>query len=169
MDHRPSPEGQSPDVATRVFPGVRQQLAIGLSVRKPNTDPDTPATIHYASVHGRRADKFAALTGITLDGEGWREAREAWTSPFTPAADSSWDDYPALNDLLPWTAPGVKPNRTWVYAPSVSILRERWKTIVGEDDLATKTQLFKESDSAKLYLTKDVLPGTDVHKFIGPF
>jgi len=164
-----SPEGQSPDVATRVFPGVRQPLAIGLFVRKPNTGTDTPATIHYTSVHGRRGDKYAALTGIALNGEGWREAREAWTSPFTPAAEGSWDEYPALNDLLPWTAPGVKPNRTWVYAPSASILKDRWLTVVTEDDTEAKSRLFRESASARLDRTKDPLPGIDVYQFTGAF
>jgi hypothetical protein len=154
-----SPEGQTPDVATRVFPGVRQPLAIGLFVRKPNTDSDTPASIRYTSVHGRRADKYAALTGVSLDGEGWREAREAWTAPFTPAAEGSWDEYPAMSDLFPWVAPGVKPNRTWVYAPSVSILRERWNTVVAEGDLAAKRYLFKETRDSKLDRVKEPLPG----------
>jgi Type ISP C-terminal specificity domain/Uncharacterized protein conserved in bacteria (DUF2188)/N-6 DNA Methylase len=154
-----SPEGQSPDGATRVFLGVRQPLAIGLFVRKPNTARDTPATIHYTSVHGRRADKYAALAGISLDSEGWREARQAWTSPFTPAAEGSWDEYPALGDLLPWTAPGVKANRTWVYAPSASILKERWLAVVSEDDLNTKSLLFKETRDSKLDKVRESLPG----------
>ena len=164
-----SPEGQSPDVATRVFPGVRQPLAIGLFVRRHETPTDVPAEIHHTSVDGRRSDKYAALAGISLDGDGWRDARKGWTAPFTPAAEGSWDEYPAMSDLFPWVAPGVKPNRTWVYAPAVSILRERWNAIVGEGDMTAKRFLFKESDSAKLELLKDALPGSDVHKFRGPF
>src|SRR5699024_562251 len=30
-----TPEGQTPDVPTRIFPGVRQPLAIGMFIRKP--------------------------------------------------------------------------------------------------------------------------------------
>jgi Type ISP C-terminal specificity domain/N-6 DNA Methylase len=164
-----SPEGQTPDVATRVFPGVRQPLAIGLFVRTHESAADTPATVRYMSVSGRRADKYGALAGISLDGDSWRDARTAWTAPFTPAAEGSWDEYPAMSDLFPWVAPGVKPNRTWVYAPAVSILRERWNAVVSEGDLVAKRSLFKESDSAKLELVKEPLPGSDVHKFSGPF
>jgi Type ISP C-terminal specificity domain len=154
-----SPEGQTPDVATRVFPGVRQPFAVGLFVRKPNTDTATPAHIRYTSVHGRRADKYAALAGISLDGSGWREASEAWATPFTPAAEGSWDEYPAVNDLLPWTAPGVKPNRTWVYAPSESILVDRWRAVVSEGDVEAKSLLFKETRDSKLDKVREPLPG----------
>lgn len=154
-----SPEGQTPDVATRVFPGVRQPLAIGLFVRKHEAPTDTPATVRYTSVHGRRADKYAALAGISLDGDQWREARDAWTAPLTPSAEGSWDDYPAISDLFPWVAPGVKPNRTWVYAPSASILKNRWLAVISEDDLDAKSLLFKETRDSKLDRTREPLPG----------
>lgn len=163
-----TPEGQTPDVPTRIFPGVRQPLAIGLFIRNPETVTDTPAAIHYRAVHGRQASKFAALRQIGLD-DGWRQARTDWTAPLTPAADTAWDDYPALNDLLPWTAPGVKPNRTWVYAPSARILEERWNRLVAEQDPAEKRRLFKESDSAKVDMPKDPLPGVDEHVQGEPF
>lgn len=49
-----TPEGQTPDVPTRVFPGVRQPLAIGLFLRSAETDPDLPAAIRYRAVRGRQ-------------------------------------------------------------------------------------------------------------------
>jgi hypothetical protein len=109
-----TPEGQTPDVPTRVFPGVRQPLAIGLFLRGADTHPETPAAIRYRSVSGRQADKFAALEKIGLDDDGWRLARTAWQAPLTPAAQGAWDEFPALSDLLPWVAPGVKANARWV-------------------------------------------------------
>ncbi|HWS58472.1 MAG TPA: N-6 DNA methylase, partial [Actinotalea sp.] len=124
-----TPEGQTPDVATRIFPGVRQPLAIGLFVRRPDGDTDTPATIHYRSVSGRQTDKFAALRQITLDGPGWRDARTGWTAPLTAAAATEWDTFPALNDLLPWTSPGVTGNRRWPYGPSRAVLQRRWQEL----------------------------------------
>lgn len=164
-----TPEGQQPPVNTRVFPGVQQPLAIGLFVRRADAEPKTAATIHSAAVRGVQRDKFAELAGLRLDGPGWRDCRSDWTAPFTPAADTGWDEFPALNDLFPWTAPGIKPNRTWVYAPSADVLAERWNRLIGEPDTARKRQLFKETRDAGLDRLRDPLPGRDVHRFTGPF
>jgi hypothetical protein len=164
-----TPEGQTPDVPTRIFPGVRQPLAIGLFIRKANTAQDVPATIRFRSIAGKQADKFAVLEQLTLDGDGWQLARTDWTAPLTPAAEGKWDDYPALGDLLPWVAPGVKPNRTWVYAPSSKILTNRWNTLVHEPDPTRKAELFKESRDAYLARVKKPLSGPGTHQFTGPF
>lgn len=164
-----TPEGQTPDVPTRVFPGVRQPLAIGLFVRAEGTDEQVPAAIRYRAVHGRQAEKFAALEKVSLDDDGWRAARTAWQAPFTPAAEGDWDEFPALSDLMPWTAPGVKANRTWVYAPAKEILQARWRRLVSEQDRAEKARLFKESRDASLSLPKSPLHGSDVQQFTVPF
>ncbi|WP_162295558.1 type ISP restriction/modification enzyme [Mycobacteroides abscessus] len=148
-----SPEGMRPDVSTRIFPGVQQPLVIALFTRAAGCDPQVPATIHYAAITGSRAEKYNALAGLTLSSDVWRPVRTDWQAPFTPAADSAWDDYPALNDLLPWTAPGVKPNRNWIYAPAMRILRDRLKTLVSESDPARKSLLFKETDASNLTKT----------------
>jgi Type ISP C-terminal specificity domain/N-6 DNA Methylase len=164
-----TPEGQTPDVPTRIFPGVRQPLAIGLFVRTSETDPRSPAIMHYRAVAGRQADKFEALASMTLDDAGWRPVRTEWSAPLTPAAGDSWDTYPALSDIFPWTTPGVTPNRTWVYDPSPEVLRIRWGRLVGENNLAAKRELFRESRDATLDKSPEPLPGPDTHKFTGAF
>ncbi|MFD0199301.1 MULTISPECIES: type ISP restriction/modification enzyme [Saccharothrix] len=164
-----SPEGQRPDVPTRIFPGVQQPLAIGIFVRAVDNDTNTPSRIRYTTISGRRQDKYRALAALDLDGEGWRDARTGWQEGFTPAAEGAWDDWPSMDDLMPWTAPGVKPNRTWVYAPHPSILEARWQRLVNENDLETKRTLFKESESASLDLKKPPLPGTDTSSRTEPF
>lgn len=163
-----TPEGQTPDVPTRVFPGVRQPLAIGLFVRRADTDHEQPATIHYRPVRGRQAEKFAALAAMQLDDDDWRAARTDWDAPFTPAAVGGWDQFPALEDLMPWYSPGVFPTRTWVYAPSADILRQRWRTLSTETDRARQAKLFKEGRDATLNKAKPALPGTDTHQGTGP-
>ncbi len=152
-----------------MFPGVQQPLAIGLFVRRADADQTVPAVIHHAAVRGQQREKFAALTGLRLDGPGWRDCRPAWRAPFTPAADTEWDTYPALNDLFPWTAPGVKANRTWVYDPSPAVLVSRWNRLVGETDHAVKAQLFKETRDAGVDRAREPLPGPDGYFFAGPF
>ncbi|WP_262401484.1 type ISP restriction/modification enzyme [Actinomadura sp. CNU-125] len=140
-----TPEGMQPDVSTRIFPGVQQPLAIAIFARRSDTDPGTPAEVRCTEVTGRRADKYDQLKALALNGPKWRKVRTDWEAPFTAAADSAWDDYPALGDLFPWTTPGVKPNRGWVYAPSPDILRRRWAAMVGEEDPARKGALMKET------------------------
>jgi hypothetical protein len=128
-----------------------------------------PATIHFRTVSGRQAEKFATLGHISLNDAGWRESRTNWTAPLTPSADSAWDDFPAAGDLFPWVAPGVKPNRTWVYAPSRMVLAKRWTAVVTETDLAEKSRLFKESRDAYLDRVKSPLGGLGTHQFVGSF
>jgi len=159
-----TPEGQTPDVPTRIFPGVRQSLAIGLFLRTAGTGNQEPAKIRYRAVTGLQADKFAALAAIGLDDDGWREARSGWTQPLTPAATGGWDTYPALSDLLPWYSPGVFPTRTWVYAPSANILRKRWNKLIAEADLKVQAEMFKKTRDASMDKAKDPLPGSDTHR-----
>lgn len=155
-----SPEGHRPDVATRVFPGVQQPLAIGLFYRRSGEDLQRPATIHYAEVRGRRGDKYESLALLDLDeSTDWRNAREEWQAPFTPAARTSWDEYPALSDLLRTSSPGVKPNRTWVYSPSEGLLEARWRRLVGEPNLEEKEALFKRTGDRSLASTAQPLHG----------
>ncbi|MBB6118368.1 type ISP restriction/modification enzyme [Nocardiopsis algeriensis] len=154
-----SPEGMRPDIPTRVFPGVQQPLAIAIFVRKKDTDPRTPARIHYAKVTGKREDKYAQLDALALDSDAWQTVRTGWEDPFVPVAESAWDDYPALEDLFCWFSPGFTPNRNWVTAPSPKILQERWNRLVHEPDEARKAVLFKETRDRTLKSTKAPLPG----------
>jgi hypothetical protein len=153
-----TPEGQTPDIPTRVFPGVRQPLAIGIFVRRPNTSGETPANLRYLSLHGKRADKFDALKELTLDSEKWRPVRTEWSAPFTAAAVSAWDSWPSPAQLMPWYAPGVFPTRTWVYSPSEAVLRERWQRLVAEPDPRQRKLMMKDSTGAIQKQFKD-LPG----------
>lgn len=164
-----SPEGIRPNVPTRIFPGVQRPLAIGVFVRTPDVKRDMPATIHHIALDGRKAEKYEALSHLAIDSGSWRDARLDWQAPFTAAADSAWDDYPALAELMPWTVAGIKPNRTWIYSPSQDVLGARWTSVISEEDLAKKRALFKESRDATLTKVKDPLPGADTFKFKGTF
>ncbi len=126
-----TPEGQTPDVPTRIFPGVRQQLAIGVFVRRSDHDPETPAPIHYRALHGKQAEKFRQLRKLVLSG-GWEVVRSGLADPLTPA-NATWDQHPALADLLTWLGPGVMTGRAWVYAPTPSALIRRWNTVANLD------------------------------------
>ncbi|MER5556198.1 type ISP restriction/modification enzyme [Streptomyces sp. NPDC002793] len=156
-----SPEGQRADVATRVFPGVAQPLAICVFVRRATSDSAgrRAARVHYRSVTGRRDEKFEQLRGIQLDGEGWRDTHPDGVRPFTPATQSGWDEYPALDSVFLWGSPGVKANRSWVSSPSPETLRRRWARLVREADLPSKTELFKITPDRTLTGDQEPLAG----------
>lgn len=156
-----SPEGMRPDVSTRIFPGVQQPLAIAIFTRRSDCDPNIPAPVHYTALHGTRLEKYSNLADLGLDDEHWRDARTDWQAPFSPAAESAWDEYPATNDLLPWSSPGLTANRNWVIAPSAEVLQRRWTQLRESSDEA-RPILFKESGSSGLDRPKSPLPGADV-------
>jgi hypothetical protein len=153
-----TPEGHQPEVNTRIFGGVQQPIAIAVFVRKADAVQDTPATIRYRAVHGLRQQKFNALLGLELDGADWEACPSDWTAPFLPSGGDVWSECVAAGDLFPWQSPGVKPNRTWVYAPLPGTLRERWTALVTAPD-ETKSSLFRESRDASLDQRKPGLPG----------
>ena len=163
-----TPEGQTPPVPTRIFPGVRQPLAIGIFVRRADADQSAPADIKYRAVKGGQAEKFEQLENASLNDHAWRRVRTGWTANFTPAPDSGWDDWPASDDLMPWSSIGVAPKRTWVYAPSVGILAKRWSDLVLEPDQSKKRALLKASSVAALNSIPVSLPGEDVTAVLGP-
>ncbi|MGW7042030.1 type ISP restriction/modification enzyme [Streptomyces avermitilis] len=156
-----SPEGQRPDIATRVFPGVAQPLAIYIFVRKAGKErgPGHRAHIHYRAVTGKRADKFRQLQRIHLDDNEWRDTHTQGARPLTPVTESGWEDFPELNDLFPWGSLGTTANRSWVSAPSAEILRGRWARLIRESDRARQAELFKETRDRKLADERQLLPG----------
>jgi len=153
-----TPEGHQPDVSTRIFGGVQQPVCIGLFVRRADNDLAEPATIHYRALHGKRADKFSSLQTIGLDDDSWELVPTDWSAPFLPTGQAQWDTSPALGDLMPWHVPGVKPNRTWVYAPQAAVLADRWMRLISAPE-AEKPALFRESRDATLAKKKRGLEG----------
>lgn len=156
-----TPEGQRSDVRNRIFPGVQQPLAIGMFVRRPGTSSEEPAHIQYQTVDGIRAEKYARLADIAVDGTGWKTARTAWTASFFPAPESSWDTFPALNDIFPWSSPGVTGNRTWPFNPSRVVLHERWSRLLSEPDPGVKSAMLKTTDDRNIDRVVKCLPGDD--------
>ncbi len=160
-----SPEGQRAEVASRPFPGVAQPLAICVFVRRAEgaRGTDHAARVHYRSVSGSRDEKFRQLRDIRLDDDGWRDTHPAGSRPFTPATQSGWEEFPALDELFPWGSPGVKANRSWVSSPSKETLRRRWATLIREHDPEAKSTLFKETPDRTLGESRQPLSGHTVH------
>jgi predicted helicase len=126
-----SPEGHQPEVNTRIFQGVQQPICIVLVSRTSKSKKDTPATVLYHSLpRGTRGEKFAALTNLALDANGWSDCATDWRAPFLPASAGAWATYPALDDLFAYNGSGVMPGRTWVIAPDADSLTRRWAALI---------------------------------------
>lgn len=153
-----TPEGHQPDVATRIFPGVQQPVAIGIFTRTPDSDPTIPARIHYRAVSGRQAEKFDELKRIDIDDDGWEDCPEDWTAPFLPAGGDTWSSSPLVGDLFCWYTTGVTPNRTWPYAPLPETLTRRWDILIHAPAEEQPDLLGKTRDSG-MSRKKHGLPG----------
>lgn len=56
-----SPEGKAPPTPTRIFPGVTLPVCAAVFTRRAGPRPQTAASVHLATVSGRREDKFQQL------------------------------------------------------------------------------------------------------------
>lgn len=152
-----TPEGLNPSPGRGVF-AIQTPVAVGVFVRGPHTNTETPAPIYYRDVKGTKAQKFEQFPDIHLAGTGWQEAPTACQAPFAPKSGAEWSSFPSARDLYPWYSTGLSTNRTWVYSPSPDTLQYRLNTVVAEIDPAEKSALFKESRDANLRKTKAPLP-----------
>jgi len=159
-----SPEGHRSDVKSRVFPGVQHPLCIGIFVRSGDLDAANPAVVRLATVGGKQGEKFAALADLHSTSSEWKECESGWQDPFRPPTRPELRNWPTLSDLMPWSGPGVKPNRTWVYAPDQGSLNLRWELLVGARQ-EEKSRLFKESRDSNLQRIPPALPGQQVRNY----
>lgn len=153
-----TPEGHRSDVGSRLFPGVRNELCIAIFIRHGNSKSATPAHMRYASLAGTRDAKLAALETSDISTLRWINCPSGWSEEFRPVDEvEARADWPTLGELMPWHAPGIKPNRTWVYAPDPDTLRKRWDILVGAQP-QDKANLFKETESSNLIRIPPGLP-----------
>lgn len=155
-----TPEGKRPPAKNAVF-AIETPVSIALFLREENTDEETPADIRYVALHGTFAEKMQALAALELDSAEFEPVRSGGGDKFAPEAGGDWDSYPELPDFYASCFPGVKPNKTWVYAPSESVLQERWGELIEGNDLEVRAERFKETRDTKITEGKNPLPGSD--------
>lgn len=161
-------EGRGTRREENVFEGVLSPTVIGFGVRLPDAAQDranTPATVRYQRISGTRDEKLAALGGITdLDpSEGWETASTGWADAFVPAGAGEFGSWPSVLDVLPWQTSGVKAGRTWVIDADPELLKERWTTLLSEEDPVRRQELFKDSPTGRKVATPlrpgSIMPG----------
>jgi hypothetical protein len=126
-----SPEGHQPEVNTRIFQAVQQPVCIVLASRSAKSDANVPAKVMFHALSpGHRQEKFNALGALRLKSKAWTECPSDWRAPFLPASQGAWAAYPKLEDLFIYDGSGVMPGRTWIIAPDVESLQQRWQTLI---------------------------------------
>jgi hypothetical protein len=153
-----STEGHRSAVQTRIFPAVPHPVCIGVFARGSEPDVTKPALIEYISVSGGRARKFAGFELIHVNGTGWTGSRTGWTAPLRSSQRGAWSQYPAIDDLLPFTSLGVTSNRAWVRAPDPAVLAERWRQLITADP-EDKRRLMKETRDRTIDKRVPAFPG----------
>lgn len=156
------PEGHQPPVNTRFFQENQQPICVAVFIRRGGPDPKVPARVHRTFVERTVGDKEGALASLTIGDARWRQCASGWDAPFDVGKSESWSAMPAIPDLMPWAIPGVKPNRTWVYAPEPETLRERWTTLTRAPQ-PDKPLLLKETDDSRVNAEKARTPGMNEH------
>ncbi len=118
------------------------------------------AKVHesYSRLVGTREDKFKSLLGGHINFE-IVESETASGEVFGGSGDKLWSCLPSLVDIMPWNGQGMIASRTWVYAPDIETLQQRWKELIEEQRPKEKKILFKESKNANLILSRAGLPG----------
>jgi len=154
-----SPEGNRPAQSTRLFgPAVGRQLCIAIFARYGTGDSGVPAKIKFTSLVGTATQKLASLGRLSLDDGAWSDVSDEWTAPFVPGGSAAWRSFPALGDLMPWSSRGVTAGRTWIIAPDLEVLRDRWQ-VFSNSRRAARRELFIESRDRKIDTTVAPLPG----------
>jgi hypothetical protein len=164
-----SPEGHQPPVNTRIFQGVQQPICIVLMARVAGAQSvKKNARVRFKSLPlGTRDVKFTFLKSLTLDAKVWEDCPSDLRAPFLPAATGGWATYPAIDDLFVYSGTGVMIGRTWIVAPDITSLEDRWNTLIAEKNPKKKETLFhphlKGKSYGDRYSTKIISEGLHGH------
>ena len=155
-----SPEGHWSPVRTRIFPSVPHPVCIGVFARGPDANDDS-SMIKYLAVSGGQREKFQALKDVGVNASGRGTCARSATASLRSARLDSWLQYPAIDDLLPFTSLGVTCNRAWVRAPETEILARRWRRLIfaGPEE---KRALMKETRDRTIDKLVPAFPGEHV-------
>lgn len=157
-----TPEGHQPPMGTRFFRTTQRPICVAVFIRRGAPNPAVPALIRRIEVGGSTEKKADQLDALSIDDPGYRMCTDGLGTTFEVPRRGTWSSMPSMVDLMPWASPGVKPNRTWVYAPEEATLRTRWKVLI-DAPLDSKTELLKETDTTHVNAIIPLYPGMAEH------
>src|SRR5699024_7171065 len=116
-----------------------------------------PASVYYRRIRGTRQEKFDQLDSIQrLEvSDGWATLKADNGENFIPASTNNlWSSMPLLADVFPWQQPGIKYNRMWPVAPSVSVLKQRWKELLADSNSDVRAEKYVTAKTGRNIHTK---------------
>jgi predicted helicase len=150
-------EAQGPRKSANVFP-IQRPVAIVIVVLDGKANATSPGKCSYSRLEGTSQEKLRTLSQLRVDEIDWTECGSGWTDRMIPSSGEIWEQYPSLPDLFPWSSPGVKPNRTFVYGVNREVLEERWSRLIAAKG-SDRGKLMKETRDRKIGGRFDPLPG----------
>ena len=161
-----SPEGHQPAASTRIFQGVQQPVCIVMALRSSDEGSSDGARVRYRALpRGHRKEKFAALSDIGLDDDGWTDCSAEFRASLFPESAGEWPAFAALKDLFNYHGSGVMPGRTWVIAPDRTSLERRWEVLRSEADPEKRRVLFYPHPQGDKHVNKALRDGLAGHEF----
>jgi len=140
-------EGRGTRLSDNIF-AIQTPVAIAVAVRSGRARQNRPAKVHYARIDGTREEKLESLDAIAaFPALAWQDCPDDWQSPFRPAGQGEYFDWPLLTDLMPWQHSGVQLKRTWPICHDRDTLVERWRQFLNSDKM---TSIFKETRDRKV-------------------
>jgi len=152
-----SPEGHWSPARTRIFPSVPHPVCIGIFACDSDVTK-SPPEMKYLAISGDQREKFQELKNVSVKSPGWVTCADGATASLRSARLASWLQYPAIEDLLPYTSLGVTCNRAWVRAPETEVLARRWRRLIVADP-EEKRALMKETRDRTIDKLVPAFPG----------
>ncbi len=116
---------------------IQTPVAIAIAFRNGDADTETPATVRYARIEGKRAEKLKQLDHIgSLESVQWQECPTEWQAAFRPESAGKYMHWPELTVLFPWQHSGVQLKRTWPIGTTKEVLEKRWERLLTWKDRA---------------------------------
>ena len=124
---------------------IQTPVCIALGVKLPESDPTTPAKVHYARLTGTRAEKLAQLDAIKkLSDVKWQDAMSGWSDPFLPGGVGAYWQWPKLTEVFPERFNGMQLKRTWPAGETKALVEKRWEMLKSATG-TLKPKLFRET------------------------
>ena len=159
-----SPEGHQPEVNTRIFQGVQQPVCIVLAARTPGKDRDDAreAEVHGAAERAPRACEVRGAGDADAQGGGLggRSERLARAVP-ARAGRACGPRCRRLKSVFGYNGSGVMPGRTWIIAPDVGSLDDRWQRLMSESNSDRREVLFHPARRRRQDKRQVFVKGTD--------
>ena len=134
-----------PRKSPNVF-NIQIPVAIGVGVRGREKSPDVPAVVKYTKISAdSQAEKLSKISQYSkFDEIDWKLCPDGWHDPFLPVGDSKFFEWPRLDQIFPWSSPGIQFKRIWPIGVIKEQLDKRW-TKFCSTSLNQRAILFKET------------------------